>query len=159
MPGFLKKLFRSPSSSSFDPERRFRLIQIVNAQGPIDLQNPSPVVSLEDFFEGNQDMGSIGCNLIKHPGTQRFFEILRLIRERPDVQDVLIEINELDESDVSSWPFSERVYLYTTARREEVSNWLAPLEPDEIEEGFNQGKPSVAPEPDDGVRVLAAWWD
>jgi hypothetical protein len=135
------------------------LIEKIRSQGPIDLQNSSPVVSLEDFFEGNQDLGSIGCNLIKHRGTQKFFDTLRSIRELPDVQDVLVEIHEVDESDDFSWPFSERVYVYTTAGKEEVSNWLKPLGPDEIEEGFVQGKPYAAPEAGEGMRVLAAWWD
>jgi hypothetical protein len=159
MAGFFKKLFGSPPSSSFDPDRRLRAIEKIKSQGPIKHQHPLPVVSLEDFFEGNQDLGSIGCNLIKHPGIPKFFETLRSIRGRPDVQDVLIEIHELDETDESSWPFSERVYVYTTAEEKALSNWLAPLDPDEIEVGFSQGKPAAAPEPREGMRVLAAWWD
>ena len=49
-----------------------------------------PVVTLEDFFEGNQDEASIGCNLVDHPGVDRFYETLRGIRDRADVQDVLV---------------------------------------------------------------------
>ncbi len=47
-----------------------------------------PVVSLELFFEGNDDPGSIGCNLTDHPGVDRFYAVLRGIRDRPDVHGV-----------------------------------------------------------------------
>jgi hypothetical protein len=120
---------------------------------------PLPVVSLEDFFEGNEDYGSIGCNLIEHPSPQGFFEHLLAIRSRPDVQDVLVEIYEIEEGDANMWPFSERVYVLTSASAKDVADWMRSLRPDEIEEGYFQGKPPAAPELREGMQVYAAWWD
>jgi hypothetical protein len=123
-----------------------------------DLDTPSPVVSLEDFFEGNQDLGSLGCNLIEHPGTDGFYRVLSDVRSRADVQDVLVEIYEIMEGE-DEWPFSERVYILTSASPGDVLVWLASLEPSEIEEGWAGQAPPAAPALQAGMRVLAAWWD
>jgi len=140
---------------------RQQLIELIRQQGlpSSDGVTPLPVVSLEAFFTGNEDPGSIGCNLPEHPGLPRFLEILVGIRARPDVQDVLVEIYEVEESDPSMWPFSERIYILTSADRDTVAEWVADLEPDEIEEGYAAGRPAAAPDVTPPNRVLAAWWD
>ena len=118
-----------------------------------------PVVSLEDFFVGNDDYGSIGCNLSDHPGPQFFFGKLKEVRDRDGVQDVLVEINEVEESDESMWPFSDRIYILSSAAKEEIADWVAALMPDEVEEGFAYGEPPSAPELGKGVEVYGVWWD
>ena len=84
-----------------------------------------PTVSLEDFFSENYDSGSIGCNLAQHPGPQEFFRVLQEIRSRPDVQDVLVAVSEVVEQDRETWPFSDTVYIFASAGREDVTNWVA----------------------------------
>jgi hypothetical protein len=137
---------------------RQQLIELIRQQG---LPQPDgvralPVVSLEAFFTGNEDLGSIGCNLAEHPGLPRFLEIMVGIRARPDVQDVLVEIHEVEESDPTMWPFSDRVYILTSADRDTVAAWVAELEPDEIEEGYAASRPAAAPDVTLPNRVLAA---
>jgi hypothetical protein len=57
---------------------------------------PPPVVTLEDFFEGNPARGSIAPNLgDSHPGLEFFYEHLKNIRNREDVQEVLVNIYDL----------------------------------------------------------------
>lgn len=87
-----------------------------------EMENSLPVVSLELFFEENNDIGSIGCNLLDHPGIGKFYSILKQIRNKTNVQDVLVEIMEYDEGD-EIWPFSERVYILTDAEADEVIKW------------------------------------
>jgi len=118
----------------------------------------APVVSLEEFFEGNSDEGSIGCNLLPHPGTDFFFDLLLAIREHPKVQTVLIEIYQIDEL-FETWPFSERVYIYTKLPEEEITRMMRPLQYDELESGFFREKPSSAVVPQSGMNVYAFWWD
>jgi len=151
-----------------------------------------PAVSLEEFFEGNEEYGSIGCNLdtpyveppppetqnwlgrllhpqpsrptlpepsAPHPGPQGFYQILRDIRARANVQDVLVEISDADVEIGPDWPFSECVYILTEADREEVAAWMAPLFPDTVEEGYQNGKPANAPELSPGCQVYEVWWD
>ena len=117
-----------------------------------------PVVSLDEFFSGNSDYGSIGCNLPEHPGLSRFFAVLTETRERPSVQDVLVEVNEI-VSDPQSWPFSDRVYVLSSATLDEVRSWLVSLQPDDVTEGWANGVPLAAPSLSTGMKVYAAWWD
>lgn len=147
---------------------RERLISVIKQQGlnyrrdePIwSPTGPLPVVTLEEFFEGNHSNASIGVNLCPdHPGVGTFWRVLSQIRSRPDVQDVLIEVYEVLEDESDSWPFSERVYVFTSADPEQVAEWLEPLRPDLLEEGFAYGRPPRAPEPGPGMKVYSAWWD
>ena len=141
-----------------DKLRRRELIKKIKEQGSLDGTMPAPVVSLEDFFIGNDDAGSIGCNT-GHGGPP-FFAPLKAIRDRPEVQDVLVEIHEVEEAHEEMWPFSERIYILTSAERDEVAQWLALLEPDTVEEeGYVFGVPRQAPRLQDGMRSHAAWWD
>lgn len=146
-----------------DPERREELMAAIQAQGlPGDdgvADRPHPVVSLEAFFTGNRDLGSIGPNLAadEHPGVDGFYAALREIRTREDVQDVLVGICDSGDGD---WPFSHHIYVLTGAPREEVARWLAPLHPDEVFEGyFLDRRPTAVPAPASGAKVFCAWWD
>ena len=57
------------------------------------------------------------------------------------------------------WPFSECVFILTGADREEVAAWVAPLFPDAVEEGYQNGPPANAPELLPSFRVYEVWWD
>lgn len=120
---------------------------------------PEPVVSLENFFDGNDDAGSIGCNLTGHPGPHRFFAVLRDVRERPEVQDVRVGISEVMAD--GEWPFSDHVYVVTSASADDVLRWTSALapEPDVASGWWNDvppAKPFVVPQ---GMHVLTLWWD
>ena len=125
-----------------------------------------PLITLEDFFEGNRDQGSIGCNLWPHPGIDSFFRILRDIRGWEDVQDVLVGISDLNEqttpektAELAEWPFSDVVYLATRASIASIESLLSELEPDDVfsPEGtpYQRNFPALK----EGYRLLAAWWD
>jgi hypothetical protein len=151
--------FGTLSLESREMNKRDSLIAQTEAQGFPAIGCPLPVVPLEVFFEGNDDIGSIGCNLNPHPGIRFFFEHLLSIRSRPDVQDVLVEIYEIEEDEPESWPYSERIYILTSASATDVAEWMKRLRPDEIEEGYLMGEPPAAPELAEGMRVYGAWWD
>lgn len=121
-----------------------------------ELGETLPLVSLELFFEGNDDIGSMGCNLLEHPGTEKFYHVLKEIRNRSNVQDVLVEIMEYDED---TWPFSERVYIITSAKKYEVREWVKEIDVGDIGEGYEYGQPKVAPKLKEGYFVYSLWWD
>lgn len=137
---------------------RKQLEEKIYAQGYPDAKT-APIVSLEDFFEGNTDEGSIGCNLLEHPGIETFYNVLLKIREQENVQDVFIEIMDIEEDD-DYWAFSERLYILTSVDQETVEKWVSELEPSEIDDqGYVFGKPPLAPELKDGYMVFSLWWD
>lgn len=115
-------------------------------------------VSLEDFFTGNDDLGSIGCNLgSEQPPISEFYRVLKGIRSQPEVQDVLVRISDFD--DPSSWPFTDTVYIIASAPARQVEEWVAPLKPDEVHPEWMYGKPPAAPSARPGMTTYSVWWD
>jgi hypothetical protein len=53
-----------------------------------DCYQPSPLVPLDLFFNGNDDTGSIGCNLASHPEIATFYDALRQLRSDGEVSGV-----------------------------------------------------------------------
>jgi hypothetical protein len=136
---------------------REKLIAKIEAQGAPSSDN-EVVVSLEDFFNGNEDPGSIGCNLgDEQPPIAEFYGVLKAIRSRQDVQDVLVRIYEYD--DPSSWPYTDTVYIITSASTDQVESWVESLKPSEIYPEWMYGKPAAAPEPKAGMTPHSVWWD
>lgn len=121
-----------------------------------------PVVSLEDFFIGNDEESSIGCNLLNHPGLSFFFKTLMSIRNKNNVQDVLIEITDIDtlKEPYNEWAFSDRIYVISSASLEQVKDWLRYLSPNEVGEGWAISKPHPnAPTLLNDYKIYSAWWD
>lgn len=117
---------------------------------------PGPlVVPIERFFDGNDDLGSIGCNLISHPGIDVFREVLVGLLERPDVEAVYALIAELDPGD-DCWPFSDTVLVVGRISDNALAAAMSFLAPDEVGLG-NELDPGIANLHNSPVRVV--WWD
>lgn len=116
------------------------------------------VVPIEDFFEGNTDDGSICLYVVRPPSLDEIRRLLLAIRDRHDVLDVGILIEEY-ENDL--WPYSDTVVVVTTAHPKDVARWLEPLEPTTVSSGFlrpDPNPPGLIDVPD-GHRLCVAWWD
>jgi hypothetical protein len=116
-----------------------------------------PIVSIERFFDGNDDLGSIGCNLIEHPGIDTFRDVLTGLLRRPDVQAVYAQVAELDPGD-GCWPFTDTIFIVGTISADELRSVLSSLEPDEVGSGEPFGIPALIKQKHQAP-VLAAWWD
>ncbi len=119
---------------------------------------PEPqIVPIARFFDGNDDEGSIGCNLVPHPGIDRFKKILVDLSNRSDVRAVYALITELDPGD-HSWPFSDTVIVIGTMDLEELQEKLASLQSDEVGPADSDAL-SPALSKKDSKEALVAWWD
>lgn len=117
------------------------------------------LVPAERFFDGNDDVASIGCNLSKHPGIDRFREVLAGLARRPDVRSVHVVVSDRDPGE-EYWPFSDLVLVAGDVPDLELRKTLSVLKPDEV---------APVGDRDTGIprkvlaglgpRVLAAWWD
>jgi len=114
-------------------------------------------VTPEQFFDGNGDVGSIGCNLTEHPGMTKFRNIVVGLETRPDVEAVFLQICEV-ETAADIWPFSDSIWLAGTISVEELKRLLAPLKPDEVGLRETFYKAPAFPVEHKG-QVLFAWWD
>jgi len=115
-------------------------------------------VSVNDFFSGNDDNSSIGCNLLEHPGIKIFNEIFTDLEKHKDVEAVYIQIAELDPSE-DSWPFSDTVLVIGNISKSNLHNIVSPLKPDEIGTGEEYGAPQIIMEKYKSWNIYAVWWD
>jgi hypothetical protein len=130
----------------------------INGNGPIAAPGtPRPLLSLEEFFEGNDDYGSIGCNLPNSVYPVEFYEVFKRIRERQGVHDVRVEIRSWD--DPEDWPFSDTVWVITSLAKQEIQQHLGRrLHSDAIRVGWPDYPVEQIHVPS-GMRPLAVWWD
>lgn len=119
---------------------------------------PEPrIVDAERFFDGNDDLGSIGCNLIEHPGVDLFRIMFSGLLRRPDVQAIYMRIYELDPGE-GCWPFTDTVFVAGTISAAELREAVSALQPDEVADAAQFGvSPAVGEK--HGTPVLAIWWD
>ena len=135
-----------------------RITERVSRAGDVnDPETPRPLLTLEEFFDGNEVAGSIACNLTPTPMPAEIHAMLHKIEVRRDVAEVRVEITMFDDPD---WPFSDTVWVITSAEPQEVERWFPEeLRPDECFVGWTDG---VAYEPLNvpaGMRPVACWWD
>jgi hypothetical protein len=85
------------------------------------------------------------------PGEQRE------IRAKREVQDVLVRIYDYD--DPTSWPYTDTVYIISSAPLAKIEQWVSPLLPDEVHAEWMYGTPPAAPEVRAGMTPYSVWWD
>jgi hypothetical protein len=120
-------------------------------------QQEPQIVSIEKFFDGNDDLGSIGCNLMKHPGMDAFRNSLAGLLRRTDIQAVYARITELDPGD-DCWPFTDTIFIVGTISPNELRDILSPLGPSDVGPGGQFGD-LTSIQHKHHAPVLAAWWD
>lgn len=134
------------------------VLREIRDQGGYDGSGPEPVVSLELFFDGNEDEASIAPNVEPHPGVANIARVLRGIRARADVHHVLVGVSEVMGDD--EWPFADHVYVVTSASDDTIDDWADALGCDEPGEGWwTDSPPRNAPSVPPGARVITLWWD
>jgi hypothetical protein len=122
-----------------------------------DIDNSEVAVSLDEFFEGNEDPGSIGSNLgDDQPPIKEFYRVLKEVAARPDVLDVTVRVIGMDDG---QWPYTDTVYIVSSRAREEVVQWVAAVLPTEVHEGWLYGRPQAAPDPQAPYSAYSVWWD
>jgi len=115
------------------------------------------LIPIAEFFDGNDDLGSIGCNLDPHPGVDAFRDVFTWLLRRPDVEAVYAQIAELDPGE-ESWPFTDTVLLAGKISADDLRSAVSSLRPDEVGDSQQFGiSPSIAER--HGSPVLVVWWD
>jgi hypothetical protein len=132
----------------YNSKSRTNLIQNVKKQGG---PKKKVLVSLEDFFDGNNDERSIG-HMNNHPGIDVFSKTLYSLRDNKDVEDVLIEIKDIK---MGHWPKADMVYITSCLKYEYIKNFLKALKYDEFFTHADDIKQLDAPE---GYSTIAVWW-
>lgn len=124
----------------------------------LDAADEPALVPVERFFDGNDDAASIGCNLTKHPGVDRFREVLTGLARRPDVRSLHLVISDPDPGE-EYWPFTDLALVAGDISDLELRRALAPLKPDEVGPAADGDFVPAKVLAGLGPRVLAIRWD
>ena len=127
----------------------------VDLKAKLSAQPEPKIVAIDEFFDGNDDEASIGCNLFEHPGIDVFRRILLNIRGRADVVAVYAQISEVDPGE-DYWPFADWVFVVGAISQHDLALALAPLQPDDVGPPEHDVPEAIARH---DAPVLAAWWD
>lgn len=145
-----------------DEPKRLALVKLLEPYlDDQDCYQPAPLVPLELFFDGNDDTGSLGCNLPRHPGIASFYEALVNLRSDTEVSGVWVLAKQHDWK--PAWPHSDEILVRTRLDADDIAVRLDHLEPDTVDavtlkEAVNDvAGMSAACAP--GERHVVAWWD
>ena len=148
--------------SDIDYEKRenlFRKYGLLNKK-----PNAPMLVTLDDFFIGNNDYGSIAANSYSRPSNQEYYKLLKKIQSDPRIKRILVNLNDLHlyEGNKFSefWPYADYIYVVGNMPINDLRKNLEKLMPDEI--NFVQ--------PDDEIldsikfnknedKLIYIWWD
>jgi hypothetical protein len=133
-------------------DKKSRILNEIKGSG---FPEKEVAVTMDDFFEGNNDMASIGVNLYPHqPGPQEFYEVFKEIKALEKTEDIYVRISDAEEGE---WFYTDAVYIVGNWTAEEIKEIVKDLKPDEIYEGWMYGKPVNIPQTNN--KVLSLWWD
>ncbi|AVP96778.1 hypothetical protein C7S18_06000 [Ahniella affigens] len=134
----------------------------VTALDEIDSEH-FPIVSLDEFFLGNEEEDSIAPNQWGdgRPSIRVIYERFKAIEARPDVQGVYVSIHQdwPDAEGFEQWVPADSIHVYSSAPQHVADEWIEGLFADGISPGWPYGKHAAAPEPMDGYHVYTVYWD
>lgn len=120
---------------------------------------PTPLLTLEEFFERNDFEGSIGCNLISRPAPDRFYDLLRSVRSKLSVSDVKVQITCVDHLG-RDWPFSDTIWIMTDSSPSDVQRWFPDdVRPTSTWAGWTKGTLFESCAIVEGHEPVAVWFD
>lgn len=114
------------------------------------------IIDAAAFLDGNEDEGSLGCNLMEHPGMQAFRDAVSRVAARPDVSSVKVVIHE-DMGD-DNFPFTDSMFVCTSAAPKDIAREFEVLQPDDVSKAERQQVASLPPPPR-GQNWIYVWWD
>lgn len=106
----------------------------------------------------NDDPASIGYNLPDPPTPAEFHQLLTEIAAKPEVGDVRIEMQGLEDED--GWPSTDTIWIATSAGLDTVKTWFPErFAPDDWLTPEGLAEPVEPYDPPPGTQVFCAWYD
>ena len=121
------------------------------------------LMSVDDFFDGNNDVSSIAPNLSEKPKIAEYYEVFKTLLKNDKVEGIYVNIKDINiykngKLNDSEWFFSDMIYVIGTISKSEIYKLTKHLKPDKVEfdkENIIQNlKPKYS-----NLNVIYIWWD
>ncbi len=112
-----------------------------------------PIVSFSSFFEQKK----VGFRLNNDVSADIIYHTLTCIQRKTCVQDVLVEVLKVDSPN-NDGAFSDCVYILANGTNQQVKEWVQPLHPKRVTQGYQHVTPIDAPQLKNDYHVFAVTW-
>lgn len=135
-------------------DRRQELLNKIKSNGFPDKE---VVLTLDEFFIGNNDKGSIGVNLYPdQPSPATFYETLKRLIQSGQVERIYVRITDVDDTE---WFFTDTVFIVGQIALEKLRQEVSDLHPTEIYSEWMYGLPANLSDIFSNKQVYSLWWD
>ena len=159
---FLITSLLASCNSGIDIQKRNLAIKKYDLMNYEDLEKPI-LMTVDDFFDGNNDISSIAPNLAEKPKISEYYRVFKKLLENEKVENVFVNIKDINiyengKLDDSEWFFSDMIYVVGQISKNEVDEITKHLIPNEVdidkEDIIRNLKPNYSE-----LNVIYVWWD
>ena len=153
---------KNKNTESIDLEKRDILVKKYDLLNFPNLKQPT-LLTVDEFFDGNNDEASIAPNLIEKPNVAEYFKVLKNLSDNPKVNATFVKLNEVmiydnGKLNDNEWFFADMIYVIGDLTKEEIKEATKSLKPDEVEYDSEIEIRSIATEYKD-KKIVYLWWD
>jgi hypothetical protein len=155
-------IFFTSCNSGIDIQKRNLAVEKYDLMNYENLEKPI-LMSVDDFFDGNNDIASIAPNLSEKPKVAEYYKVFKALLENEKVENIYVNIKDINiyengKLNDSEWFFSDVIYVVGTITKNEVSELTEHLKPDEIEIDKENITRNLNPKYSE-LNVIYIWWD
>lgn len=120
-------------------------------------------MSVDEFFDGNNDLASIAPNLASKPELKEYYATLKRISSRYKDVDILVEIKDVmiyenGQLGDDEWFFTDIIYFVGSVTKEQILEDTKHLLPDEVDYNTDTGIFQWN-EKYQNKSIVYMWWD
>ena len=121
------------------------------------------LLSIDEFFDGNNDVASIAPNLEKKPRINEYYTILQALSKHPKTVTSFVEIKDVmiytdGKLNNNEWFYTDIVYFVGDLTKEEIKEATKQLLPDEVEYDTENRINGLSNKYRD-KKIVYVWWD
>jgi len=150
------------TANTVDINKRDKLVKKYNLMKFPNLTQPV-FLTVDEFFDGNNDEASIAPNLDKKPSMVEYYKILKMLSQDPKTVDAFAEIKDVmiydnGKLNDNEWFYTDIIYFVGNLTKEEVKEATKNLLPDQVEYD-TENRIKGLNEKDKDKKVVYVWWD
>jgi hypothetical protein len=119
-------------------------------------------ISVDEFFDDNNDLGSIAPNIDVRPSNKEYWDMLKELEKNERITKIFIPIKDINiyensKLDSSEWVYTDEISFITSLDEQEMKSLTKILLPDEV---YKDTTTNLLDKKDHNkMNVITIWWD